>query len=281
MRERDRRIYSSYEIDVRIVDWLEHNSRGEVPGLVEIVLEERGEGDLAKSDIVGGVKHAVARGDGREVEERRDQHHRRRRRGFSGEQPLPHRCSRVSIWGAKEWVWWSEKNSTKRRRRRMRSGFYEGCSWESVLARAIFVPPRLHWRFQLPMCIYHISPMGSFVFLLILGEDCFFLHLRIIFLHLHSPCELTILLTFKNFKTQITLHPHSELPRLLLPWPSLHPLCRPLVTAPQPLHLHCLYLLHCCLSRLGCICSIFTVSLGCTSISLRAKCSATAPPPYQ
>lgn len=68
-----------------------------MPALVEIVLEERGEGDLAKSDIVGGVKHAVTRGDGREVEERRDQHHRRRRLGFSREQPLPHRCSWFQI----------------------------------------------------------------------------------------------------------------------------------------------------------------------------------------
>ena len=65
-----------------------------MPGRVEIVCEERGEGDLSKSDVVGGVKHAVARGHGREVEERRDQHHLRRWLGFSREQPVPHRCCR-------------------------------------------------------------------------------------------------------------------------------------------------------------------------------------------
>lgn len=69
-----------------------------MPGLVEVVLEEGGECELGENDVVGGVEHAVARGERREVEERRDQHHRRRRLWFLGE-PLPHRCSRVPIGG--------------------------------------------------------------------------------------------------------------------------------------------------------------------------------------
>ena len=103
----------SNEIDVRILDRLEHDSGGEVPGLVEVVLEERSEGELAENDVVGGMEHAVARGEGREVEERRYQNHRRRRRRWlPREQPLPHRTSLLGFQISIQRVSESERNAT-------------------------------------------------------------------------------------------------------------------------------------------------------------------------
>ena len=49
--------YSCNEIDVRIINGLEHDSCGEMPRLVKVILKEASQSQFPKQDVIGRLQH--------------------------------------------------------------------------------------------------------------------------------------------------------------------------------------------------------------------------------
>jgi len=99
-------------------------------------------------------------------------------------------------------------------------------------------------------------------------------------MYLHSPYEMTILPISKNFKIQITLHPHSQSSPLLIPQPSLYPFANL-----RRLHLtgYTFSIVAARQDSGGSASPSLPLHLGCTSIFAAPPfhCSATPPPSHK